>query len=71
MKNGPVASLINIDEVATILGVSRRTIYRMSSTGELPPRLRVGRSVRWRRSDIEQFIANDCQVIDSERKGVA
>jgi excisionase family DNA binding protein len=49
--------LLTIEEVAQRLAVSPRTVYRMTQDGYLPKLLRVGkRSVRWRSSEIEEYI---------------
>ena len=48
--------LLKTSEVATMLGISERSVHRMKSAGELPDVVRVGNSVRWRRDDIEKLI---------------
>ncbi len=48
--------MIDVTEVATILSVSTRTVWRLVSSGELPQPIRFGRNVRWRTSDIEGWI---------------
>lgn len=48
--------MIDVTEVATILSVSTRTVWRLVSSGELPQPIRFGRNVRWRASDIEEWI---------------
>ena len=52
--------LVNARELAKILSVSERTLYRLKSTGELPTPVVLGGSVRWRLSEIRQWIANGC-----------
>ena len=44
-------------EVAAALGVSRRTIYEMLATGEIPS-IRIGRNIRISRKALENWIAN-------------
>ena len=52
-----VIETIDIDAVALMFGVSRSTCRRMWYAGQLPAPIRLGRrSVRWRVSDINQFI---------------
>ena len=48
--------MIDVTEVATILNVSTRTVWRLVSSGDLPQPIRFGRNVRWRCSDIEAWI---------------
>lgn len=50
--------MIDVREVATILSVSTRTVWRLISRGEIPQPIRFGRNVRWRQIDIESWIAS-------------
>jgi excisionase family DNA binding protein len=53
--------LLSIAEVAIMTGISKRNILRMEKTGHIPSSIRVGRgSKRWRKSDIEKWIADGC-----------
>ena len=54
------SGLLDARQVAALLGVSEKTVRRMRDAGKLPPTVKVGVSktlVRWRRADIERFIA--------------
>jgi excisionase family DNA binding protein len=47
-----------LDEVAKLLGVSRRTIERERAAGRFPkPDLWIGRTPLWRRETLVQWIA--------------
>lgn len=48
--------MIDVKEVATILNVSTRTVWRLVSAAELPQPIRFGGNVRWQLSDIEEWI---------------
>ena len=48
--------LLTTADLGKQLQLSKRTISRMLSAGELPPPVRIGRLVRWREADIAQFI---------------
>jgi excisionase family DNA binding protein len=52
--------LLTVDEVAQLLGLSRRTVWRLRSTGRIPAPVRIGRSVRWRRADVDEWISARC-----------
>ena len=52
--------LISADELARLLGISTRTIWRRLSGGEIPKPVRLGKSVRWRLADIEAWIDGGC-----------
>lgn len=47
---------LSADEVADMLNVSRRTVERLTAERELPA-VRIGRSVRYKPSAVERFIA--------------
>ena len=48
--------LLTVREVAKLLGISSRTVWRMLSSGTLPVKpVAVGTVARWRRADIEAF----------------
>jgi excisionase family DNA binding protein len=48
--------MIDVKEVATILKVSKRTVWRLVASGELPQPIRFGRNVRWKLEDVEAWI---------------
>jgi excisionase family DNA binding protein len=48
--------LIDAAGVAALLGVSIDTVLRMRDRGKLPPAVRLGRLVRWRKVQIVEFI---------------
>ncbi len=54
------AELINGKQLAALLAVSERTLYRLKSTGELPAPVVLGGSVRWRLAEIRGWIAKGC-----------
>jgi len=50
--------LLNIDEVAALLAVSRSTVRAAWYAGQLPAPIRVGRrGIRWRSDELAEFIA--------------
>ena len=63
--------MIDVREVATILKISTRSVWRLVSRGELPQPIRLGRNVRWRCSDIDRWIEtkiNDSRQTDDLRR---
>lgn len=62
--------LLNVKELAERLGVSTRQCWKLLSSGRLPAPVRLGRSVRWRESDIADFVRLDCdmQRFEAERR---
>lgn len=49
--------LQSADEVATDLDCCRRHVIRLSEAGSFPKPLKLGRLLRWRRVDVESFVA--------------
>ncbi len=51
----PRDRLLRTDEVAALLGVSRRLVQRLASSNQLPP-IRIGRAVRFRLRDVDRLM---------------
>jgi len=56
----PADRLLRVQEVGQRLGVSARQVWKLLAAGRLPSPVRLGRSVRWRESDIGDFIRLGC-----------
>ncbi len=56
----PDALLLTVDEAAALLNVGRSFIYKLHSSGRLPLPVRLGRSVRWRRDELEHWVLAGC-----------
>lgn len=52
---GAIEDLYELSQVAQILRCSRKTIYRLISSGRLGA-VRWGRSYRFRRQDVQEFV---------------
>lgn len=48
--------MIDVREVASMLSISTRSVWRLVATGEFLKPARFGRSARWRLSDVEDWI---------------
>ena len=57
------SALLTVRDVARLLALSERSVWRMSDAGKLPVPVRIGAAVRWRRAEIEQWISEGCPVI--------
>lgn len=53
----PRPALMDVDEVARDLGIGVRTLQRLKQLGQVPAPIKVGGQVRWRRADVEAWIA--------------
>ncbi len=56
--------LIDAPQLAELLGISQRTLWRFRSAGKLPPALKLGGCVRWRLAEVRQWIAAGCPRLD-------
>jgi len=63
--NGEISEpvLITPAQVAKLLQISLRTLWRMRSGGQLPLPVRIGSSVRWRYDDLKKWIAAGCPIL--------
>jgi excisionase family DNA binding protein len=50
-------ALMRVEAVADYMGVSVRTVWRLVSSGRLARPVAIGRCKRWRRADVEKFVA--------------
>jgi len=62
--------LLTVAELARLLQVSTRTIWRLLSAGNLPAPVRLGNAVRWRSAEINSWISEGCpNCISPENEG--
>ena len=54
--------LVSAAEVARLLQVSTRTLWRQLSAGQIPQPVRFGGTVRWRIEEIRKWIAEGCPL---------
>lgn len=59
--------LLTIDDVAHLVRMSIRQIQRWKSAGWFPQELNIGGNVRWRRADIEAWVAAGCPKLGNRR----
>jgi excisionase family DNA binding protein len=60
---GERALLLTAGNLAQLLNISVRTLWRLRAQHKIPAPIRVGGSVRWRTRDIEAWIAKGCPAI--------
>ena len=58
-------ALVDVQAVALILNCSSRHVYRLTDAGRMPAPVRLGSLVRWRRADVEAWIAGGCKTVRS------
>ncbi len=52
--------LIASEEVARLMGISKRTLWRLLDAGKVPQPVRIGRNTRWRLSEVSGWIEKGC-----------
>jgi predicted DNA-binding transcriptional regulator AlpA len=62
--------LIDADQVAVKLGMSRRQVFRAADAGMIPFGVRVGRLRRWDEVVLDGFIAGGCRPVRAVAQGV-
>jgi len=60
--------LIDVQEVASLLGCSARHVTRLSDAGQMPGPLKFGRLSRWKSSDISAWVASGCAPVRTPKK---
>lgn len=64
--------LLTAQALGEMLSLSKRQIFRLNSSGKIPRPVRIGGSVRWARSTIEQWLdagTPDRQVFEAMKGG--
>jgi len=51
-------AMLDVKACASMLGISVRSWQRQVERGDAPGAVKIGKSTRWRRSDVEAFIAS-------------
>lgn len=52
-------NLLGADEVAELLGVSKKYLYQMRHHGRGPASFKRGRELRYRREDVDSFLLRE------------
>jgi excisionase family DNA binding protein len=59
-ERAPGAILLKANEVAQMLSISTRTLWRLVSVKKFPAPVRVGGSTRWRAAEVEAWVESRC-----------
>lgn len=55
-----MSELLTVRDLASKLKVSTRQVWKLRSSGKLPDSVNISRSVRWRASDIDEWVRLGC-----------
>lgn len=61
--------LLSADELAAMLSISKRSLWRLRSAGQLPRPVQLGGSTRWRRIEVEEWVAAGCPSLTDWEAG--
>jgi len=53
--------LLTVNEVARLLNLSIRSVWRLRSAGQIPQPVTIGGSIRWKEEDLRKWIAEGCR----------
>lgn len=56
MKGALSFALINSDQLAAMLGMSRKALYHAMDAGQIPYPIKIGNRLRWRLEEIEMWL---------------
>jgi prophage regulatory protein len=60
--------LLTARELADMLQVSVRTVWRLRSSASIPAPVRIRGSVRWNRDEVQRWIDQGCPMIGMPRR---
>jgi len=55
--------LLTSDGLARLLNISKRTLMRLRSVGKLPRPIQLGRLVRWRTTEVHEWVEAGCPAL--------
>lgn len=64
----PSQLLLTIDDLAATLRVSRRHVSALRAAGQLLAPVRLGRAIRWPRTEVEDWILAGCPPLEQWRR---
>ncbi len=66
-KDEGIPELLTASEVARVLRISERSVWRLCADGKLPSPLHVGGAARWKKSDIEEWFQRATEISHETR----
>ena len=62
MQDAVTQELLTSVDVARWLRITRGQVYRLRDRRAIPPPVRIGHTLRWRRTDIDDWMRSGCPV---------
>jgi excisionase family DNA binding protein len=63
----PAAALLDVAAVAALLDCSKQHVRRLADAGRMPRPVKIGSLLRWRRTDLESWLAAGCPSCRNDR----
>ncbi len=63
------AAMLDVDGLGDLLRCSPRSVRRLADAGRLPPPVKLGALVRWRRAEIDEWLAAGCPPVRVAKGG--
>ncbi|MCH8829678.1 MAG: helix-turn-helix domain-containing protein [Planctomycetes bacterium] len=57
------SALVDVRQVAELLGCSTRHIYRLADAGKMPRPVKLGALVRWNRATLQEWFDTGCPAV--------
>lgn len=64
-------ALVDVNAAARLCSLSRSAFYNLVNSGRAPRPIKLGRSARWRRQELLDWIVSGCPDIRQGKKGRA
>jgi predicted DNA-binding transcriptional regulator AlpA len=68
VAEAPAGDLVNEKQTAIILGISKSWLAKARMSGDGPPYIEIGRSIRYSRATLQQWLKSRQRLSTSERK---
>ncbi len=68
MKIVESSPLLTAEQLAGLLQVSERTVWRLRSAGKLPTPMEIGGSIRWHTESVRRWIEDGCPTLPARKK---
>jgi excisionase family DNA binding protein len=59
----PEPALLDVRGVSRLLNCSPRHVYRLCDADRMPRPIRLGTLLRWKRRELEEWLASGCQPV--------
>lgn len=66
--NRELKRMLTIDDVARLLKVSKRTVWRLVENDQIISPLKIGAAKRWNPRDLDRWIESGCTSQEEQRK---